>query len=387
MSEPMAVNGDMAIALAWKQIDPDVVAAYPITPQTIIVEAFSDFVANGEVNTEYVCAESEHSALTICVGASAAGARVATATASAGLAFMWEMLYISASMKVPIVMAVANRTLSGPINIHCDHSDAMGGRDSGWLQLFGENVQEAYDNTLIGFRIAEDMRVRLPIMTCIDGFIITHALERFEILDDDVVKKYVGPFQAVRPLLDVKNPTTYGPLAMPDYYYELKYQVQASMDASIDVAREAMADFEKISGRKYDLVEGYRTEDAEYVMVAMGSTAGTMRFVVDQLRAQGKKVGAVKVRMFRPFPAADMAKFLEGKKAVAVMDRAMSPGTGSPLYMDVLESVSRIKNPPRVNDYVYGLGGRDLIPGQLTTIFEEIMSGKGERVNFMGVRK
>jgi pyruvate ferredoxin oxidoreductase alpha subunit len=387
MSEPMAVNGDTAIAMAWKQIDPDVVAAYPITPQTIIVEAFSDYVANGEVNTEYVCAESEHSALTICVGASAAGARVATATASAGLAFMWEMLYISASMRVPIVMAVANRTLSGPINIHCDHSDAMGGRDSGWLQLFGENVQEAYDNTLIAFRIAEDMRVRLPIMTCIDGFIITHALERFEILDDDVVKKYIGPFQATRPLLDVKNPTTYGPLAMPDYYYELKYQVQASMDASFDVAREAMADFEKISGRKYDLLEGYRTEDAEYVMVAMGSTAGTMRFVVDQLRAHGKKVGAVKVRMFRPFPAADMAKFLEGKKAVAVMDRAMSPGTGSPLYMDVLESVSRLKSPPRVSDYVYGLGGRDLIPGQLTTIFEEIMSGKGERVNFMGVRK
>lgn len=387
MSEPMACNGDMAIALAWKQIDPDVVAAYPITPQTIIVEAFSDFVANGEVNTEYVCAESEHSALTICVGASAAGARVATATASAGLAFMWEMLYISASMRVPIVMAVANRTLSGPINIHCDHSDAMGGRDSGWLQMFGENVQEAYDNTLIAFRIAEDMRVRLPIMTCIDGFIITHALERFEILDDDIAKKYVGAFKAVRPLLDIKNPTTYGPLAMPDYYYELKYQVQASMDAAVGVAREAMADFAKISGRKYDLVEGYRTEDAEYVMVAMGSTAGTMRFVVDQLRAQGKKVGAVKVRLFRPFPAADMAKFLEGKKGVAVMDRAMSPGTGSPLYMDVLESVSRLKSPPKVSDYVYGLGGRDLIPGQLTKVFEEVMAGKGERVNFMGVRK
>ncbi|MDD1772716.1 MAG: pyruvate ferredoxin oxidoreductase [Methanomassiliicoccales archaeon] len=387
MSEPMACNGDMAIALAWKQIDPDVVAAYPITPQTIIVEAFSDFVANGEVNTEYVCAESEHSALTICVGASAAGARVATATASAGLAFMWEMLYVSASMRVPIIMAVANRTLSGPINIHCDHSDAMGGRDSGWLQMFGENVQEAYDNTLIAFRIAEDMRVRLPIMTCIDGFIITHALERFEILDDDVAKKYVGPFQPLRPLLDIKNPTTYGPLAMPDYYYELKYQVQASMDAAVGVAREAMADFAKISGRKYDLVEGYRTEDAEYVMVAMGSTAGTMRFVVDQLRARGKKVGAVKVRLFRPFPAADMAKFLEGKKGVAVMDRAMSPGTGSPLYMDVLESVSRLKSPPRVSNYVYGLGGRDLIPEQLTTVFEEVMAGKGERVNFMGVRK
>ncbi len=387
MSEPMAINGDMAIAMAWKQIDPDVVAAYPITPQTIIVEAFSDFVANGEVNTEYVCAESEHSALTICVGASAAGARVATATASAGLAFMWEMLYVTASMRMPIIMAVANRTLSGPINIHCDHSDAMGGRDSGWLQMFGENVQEAYDNTIMAFRIAEDMRVRLPIMTCLDGFIITHALERLEMLDDKTVKDFIGPFKPVRPLLDVKVPTTFGPLAMPDYYYELKYQVQTSMEAALDVAKKTMDDFAKVSGRKYQLVEGYRIEDADYVMVAMGSTAGTMRYVVDQLRAQGRKVGALKVRLFRPFPAADVAKLLEGKKAVAVMDRAMSPGTGSPLYMDVLQSISRMKDPPRVSNYVYGLGGRDLIPGQLTEVFEEIMAGKGERINFMGVRK
>jgi len=386
MSEQMAVNGDTAIAMAWKQINPDVVAAYPITPQTIIVEAFSDYVHDGEVDTEYVCAESEHSALSICVGASAAGSRVATATASAGLAFMWEMLYIAASMRTPIVMAIANRTLSGPINIHCDHSDAMGARDSGWVQLFGENVQEAYDNTLMGFRIAENMKVRLPTMTCIDGFIITHALERFEPLDTDVARKFVGPYHAVRPLLDLKNPTTYGPIAMPDYYFEIKYQQAAAMKEALEVTKNVMAEFAEVSGRKYDLVEGYKLEDAEYVVVSMGSTAGTLRFVVDKLRAEGKKVGALKIRLFRPFPVDDVAKLLEGKKAVAVMDRAMSPGTGGALYSDILQSVHDLKDGPKVINYIYGLGGRDVMPGQLTEVFETLMNGGGERINYMGVR-
>jgi pyruvate ferredoxin oxidoreductase alpha subunit len=387
MSEPMAVNGDTAIAMAWKQINPDVVAAYPITPQTIIVEAFSDYVHDGTVDTEYVCSESEHSAMSICIGASAAGARVATATASAGLAFMWEMLYIAASMRTPIVMAIANRTLSGPINIHCDHSDAMGARDSGWVQIFGENVQEAYDNTLIAFRIAEDMRVRLPTMSCIDGFIITHALERFEPLDDSTVKNFVGEFKPVRPLLDIKTPTTYGPIAMPDYYYEIKYQLVVAMENTLTVAREVMAEYAKISGRQYDLIEGYRTDDAEYVVVAMGSTAGTLRYVVDQLRAEGHKVGVVKVRLFRPFPDEDMTKMLKGKKAVAVMDRAMNPGTGGALYLDTLQSVSSMKNAPKISNYIYGLGGRDVMPEQLKEVFHEIMDGSGERVNYMGVRK
>jgi len=387
MSKPIAVNGDTAIAMAWKQINPDVVAAYPITPQTIIVEAYSDYVADGLVDTEYICAESEHSALSICVGSSAAGARVATATASAGLAFMWEMLYVSASMRTPIVMAVANRTLSGPINIHCDHSDAMGARDSGWLQIFGENVQEAYDNTLMAFRIAENMRVRLPIMTCLDGFIITHALERFEPLEDEKAKAFVGPYQPVRPLLDVKSPTTYGPIAMPEYYYEIKYQLVTAMENAMDVARQVMAEYGELTGRRYGLVEGYRTEDAEYLMVAMGSTAGTVRFVVDQLRAEGKKVGAVKVRLFRPFPTKDLIELLMGKKAVAVLDRAMSPGTGAPLYMDVVEAASRMKRPPQISNYIYGLGGRDIMPEQLSSVFEEIIEGKGERINYLGVRK
>lgn len=387
MTEPMSVNGDTAIAMAWKQINPDVVAAYPITPQTIIVEAFSDYVADGEVDTEYVCAESEHSALSICVGASAAGARVATATASAGLAFMWEMLMIASAMRTPIVMAIANRTLSGPINIHCDHSDAMAARDTGWVQIFGENVQEAYDNTLIAFRIAEHMKVRLPTMSCIDGFIITHALERFEPLETEQVKSFIGPYQAVRPLLDIKNPTTYGPIAMPDYYFEIKYQLIDAMAAAMDVARDVMVEYAKLSGRKYDLVEGYRTDDAEYVVVAMGSTSGTLRYVVDQLRQQGHKVGSIKIRLFRPFPFDDIAALLKGKKAVVVMDRAMSPGTGGALYSDVLQSVSFMKNAPRVTNTIYGLGGRDVMPEQLEGVFKEMMAGEGERINYMGVRK
>lgn len=386
MSERLAVNGDTAIAMAWKQINPDVVAAYPITPQTIIVEAFSDYVHDGLVDTEYVCAESEHSALSICVGASAAGSRVATATASAGLAFMWEMLYIAASMRTPIVMAIANRTLSGPINIHCDHSDAMGARDSGWIQIFGENVQEAYDNTVMAFRIAEDMKVRLPIMTCIDGFIITHALERFEPLEDEDVRRFIGEFKAVRPLLDIKNPTTYGPIAMPDYYFEIKYQQAMAMQEALKVTRQVMQEFGALSGRRYELVEGYRLDDAEYVVVAMGSTAGTLRYVVDKLRAEGKKVGVMKIRLFRPFPAEDVARSLKGKKAVAVMDRAMSPGSGGALYSDVLQSVHDLKDAPKVTNYIYGLGGRDVMPDQLAEVFEDLMRGRGERINYMGVR-
>ncbi len=386
MGESLAINGDAAIALAWKQVNPDVVAAYPITPQTIMVEAFSDYVSDGQVDTEYICAESEHSALSICIGASAAGARVATATASAGLAFMWEMLYIAASMRTPIVMAIANRALSGPINIHCDHSDSMGARDSGWVQMFGENVQEAYDNTIMAFRIAEHMKVRLPVMTCIDGFIITHALERLELLDTETVQRFIGPYQAVRPLLDVKNPTTYGPFAMPDYFYEIKYQQAVAMEAALGVTREVMAEFAEVSGRKYDVVEGYRLDDADHVIVAMGSTAGTLRYVVDQLRAKGKKVGSMKIRLFRPFPAEDVANMLRGKKAVAVMDRAMSPGTGGALFSDVLQSVHYLPDMPEVTNYIYGLGGRDVMPEQLEGVFEEIMAGRGEHINYMGVR-
>lgn len=382
----VAMNGDQAIALAWKQIDPDVVAAYPITPQTIIVEAFSEFVADGLVNTEYVCAESEHSAMSLCIGASAAGARVATATASAGLAFMWETLYIASSMRLPIVMAVANRALSGPINIHCDHSDAMGARDSGWIQLFGENVQEAYDDSLMAFRIAEHMDIRLPIMTCLDGFIVTHSLERLETLPDDVVKKFVGEFKWKRSLLDIKNPTTMGPFDWTDYYFEHKYQQAEAMKRVPAVVKSVSEEFARLSGRKYDLIEPYKLDDADYALVAMGSTAGTLKEVVDGLRAEGKKVGSLKLRLFRPFPAEELAKTLEGLKGVAVLDRALSIGAAGPIFPELRSALFETSKRPRITNYIYGLGGRDIKPEELRTVYNQLMHNQGETVNYLGVR-
>jgi len=384
--EKVAMNGDQVIALAWKQIDPDVVAAYPITPQTIIVEAFSEFVADGLVNTEYVCAESEHSAMSMCIGASAAGARTATATASAGLAFMWEMLYIASGMRLPIVMAVANRALSGPINIHCDHSDAMGARDSGWVQIFGENVQEAYDNTIMAFRIAEHMDIRLPTMTCLDGFIVTHSLERFEPLPDETVKKFVGEFKYKRSLLDVKNPTTFGPFDWTDYYFEHKYQQVDAMRHVIPVINQVQDDFAKVSGRRYSIIEPYRLDDADYAVVAMGSTAGTLKDIVDELRAEGKKVGSIKLRLFRPFPAQELAKTLEGLKGVAILDRAVSIGASGPLFPEVRSALYEAKDKPKLKNYIYGLGGRDIKPEELKHVYKQLIYNEGETVNFLGVR-
>jgi pyruvate ferredoxin oxidoreductase alpha subunit len=386
MVEQLVFNGDQAIAYSWKQINPDVVASYPITPQTIIVENFSEFVANGEVDTEYVCAESEHSAMSLCIGASAAGARVATATASAGLAFMWEVLYIASAMRLPIVMTVANRALSGPINIHCDHSDAMGARDAGWIQMFGENVQEAYDDSLMSFRIAENMKVRLPVMNCIDGFIVTHALEKFIPLEDSAVKKYVGDFKAVRPLLDMINPTTYGPFTFTDYYFEHKYQLVEAMKEAMPVIKDTLKEFGHMTGRHYDVVEGYRTEDADYVVMAIGSTAGTLKYVVDQMRLEGHKVGSIKVRLFRPFPFEEIAKILEGKKAVAVMDRAISMGSTGPMFPEVRSALYESKHRPAMHNYIYGLGGRDVRPEELMGVFKQLINGTAQTVNFMGVR-
>ncbi|MEM0448526.1 MAG: pyruvate ferredoxin oxidoreductase [Methanomassiliicoccales archaeon] len=384
--ERVAMNGDQAIALAWKQINPDVVAAYPITPQTIIVEAFSEYVADGLVDTEYVCAESEHSAMSMCIGASAAGARTATATASAGLAFMWEMLYIASGMRLPIIMAVANRALSGPINIHCDHSDAMGARDSGWIQIFGENVQEAYDNAIMAFRIAEHMDIRLPTMTCLDGFIITHSLERFEPILDDEVKKFVGEFRYKRSLLDVKNPTTFGPFDWTDYYFEHKYQQVDAMRHVIPIVKQVQEEYAKISGRKYDIIEPYRMEDADYAVIAMGSTAGTLKEIVDELRSEGKKVGSIKLRLFRPFPSKELADILEGLKGVGVMDRAISMGATGPLFPEVRSALYERKERPNVKNYIYGLGGRDIRPEEIKHVYKQLIYDEGETVNFLGVR-
>lgn len=382
----LAMNGDQAVALSWKQINPDVVASYPITPQTIIVEAFSDYVADGTVDTEYICSESEHSSMSMCIGASAAGARAVTATASAGLAYMWEMLYIAASMRVPVVMTVANRALSGPINIHCDHSDAMGARDSGWIQIFGENVQEAYDNSIMSFRIAEHMDVRLPVMNCLDGFIVTHAIESLAPLEDDQVKRFVGEFKPVLPLLNVKEPHSFGPFDMPEYYYEHKYAQAMAMEKVFGVVREVQEEYAKLTGRKYDFLECYRCEDADYVTVSMGSTAGTMKQVVDDLRAQGHKVGSVKLRLFRPFPYQEVAKVLEGRKGVAVMDRAISFGASGPLFADVRSAMFDNRAHPRTVNYVYGLGGRDVGVEDLKKVYHDLESGQANVINYLGVK-
>lgn len=383
----LAINGDSAIALAWKQIDPDVCAAYPITPQTIIVEKFSDYVANGEVGTEFVCVESEHSALTVCTSSCSAGARTFTATSSQGLAYMWEMLPITSAMRVPLIMAVANRAISGPININNDHGDVMSARDCGWIQLFAENVQEAYDMAVLAPRIAEHADVQLPVMTNIDGFILTHAIERMKPLDDKVVKDFVGEFKPFKPLLDYKNPVSHGLMDGPDFYFEHKYQMVQAMQKAVPVIEKVFADFEKISGRKYNLVEKYRCDDAEYVAVALGSAFGTMKAAVDELRENGIKVGVCMPRVFRPWPAEQLAKILDGKKAVIIMDKHLSVGAYGPMYPEVTAALNGCKKIPKAYNYIYGLGGKDVKVSGYESVFKDVIAGKAKTVNYLGVKE
>ncbi len=357
----MTLTGNQAVALAMKQINPDVVAAYPITPQTEVVQTFSEYVANGEVVTEFVTAESEHSAMSAAIGAAAAGARAMTATSSQGLALMWEMLYIASSYRLPIVMPVVNRALSGPINIHCDHSDAMGARDAGWIQLYSENPQEAYDNLIQAVRIAEDRRVLLPVMVCQDGFITSHGLENLEVLDDAVVREFLGEYRAAITLLDKDRPITMGPLALQDYYFEFKVQQAEAMRRAPEVIEEVGQAFGQLSSRQYGFFETYQLEDAEAAIVALGSTAGTARVAVDRLRRDGLKVGLLKLRVFRPFPATRLVEVLTGKAVVAVLDRAESlSGMGGPVFTEFRSAFYDLSSRPLFVNYIYGLGGRDI---------------------------
>lgn len=388
------LSGNEAVAMAMKQINPDVVAAFPITPSTEIPQYFSTFVADGAVDTEFVAVESEHSAMSACIGAQAAGGRAMTATSANGLALMWECLYIAACSRLPIVMAVVNRTLSGPLNIHNDHSDSMGARDSGWIQLYSENNQEAYDNMLMANRIAEHPDVLLPVMVCQDGFITSHAIENIELLEDDKVKAFVGEYKAAEYLLNKENPISMGPLDHFTHCFEHKrQQAQAMMNAK-KVILEVSEEFAKLTGRKYGLFEEYKTEDAEVCMVVLNSTAGTAKFVVDQLRAQGKKVGLIKPRVFRPFPVDEIAAALSKYKAVAVMDKADSfNAAGGPLFTDVTSALySKGFFGPKVVNYIYGLGGRDVKTTDLEFVFEKILdiasTGRVDSVyNYLGVRE
>jgi pyruvate ferredoxin oxidoreductase alpha subunit len=383
------LTGHQAVAEAMRQIEPDVVAAYPITPQSEIMHYFAEFVANGKVRTELITVESEHSAMSACIGAAVAGARTMTATASQGLALMIEIVYIASAMRCPIVMAIANRALSGPINIHCDHSDAMLGRDAGVAQLFAEDAQEAYDFMIMAPRIAEHPEVLLPVWVNLDGFTLTHTADVVELLEDELVKEFVGEYKPRYPLLDVDHPTTQGPFALPEYYFELKRQQVDAMASVPRVLLEVQAEFAKLSGREYQgFFEPYHLDDAEYAMVVMGSTAGTAKEAVDRLRERGEKVGLLKLWLFRPFPREEVAAALEGKEAVAILDRAFSLGSFGPLFLEVSSALYEAERRPRLYNYTYGLGGRDTTAKQLEEVFHQIQDERlSKEMHYINLRE
>ncbi len=361
------LTGGEAIAHAMRQIDPDVVPVYPITPQTPIIQGFAKFVADGRAHAELVNVESEHSAMSAAIGSALAGARTITATSSQGLALMAEIVYIAASMRAPIVMALGNRALSGPINIHCDHSDSMLIRDSGVVQLFAENAQESYDLMVMAPRIAEHPDVLLPVLVCLDGFTITHSAEPVELLRDEDVARFVGEYAIPHPVLDTAHPSSQGPFAMPDYYFEFRRQQGAAIEAALPVLAEVAEELEQLSGRHYGALESYRLEGARRVMIALGSTAGTVKDVVDELRAEGEPVGMVEVHSFRPFPAAMIRAALADVESAIVLDRADSPGGAPPLFAETAAAL--YGSGVELNGHVYGLGGRDLHPVDVRAIF------------------
>ena len=397
----MGLNGDEASAYATKQVNPDVVAAYPITPQTIIVERFSEYVADGLVDTEFVPVESEHSAMSCSVGASAAGARAFTATAANGLALMWEILYIASSLRLPIVMAVANRALSGPINIHNDHSDAMGARDSGWIQVYCENAQEVYDASITAWRIGEHLKVQLPVMVCLDGFTLSHTMENVMTLPDEAVKKFVGEREFVKVeghlgeaelRLNPDAPLTMGPLDLQDFYFEHKmHQVEAMADA-LKVIRDVEKEYAKVSGRMYEYVEPYLMDDAEVAVIGMGSAMGTVRYVVDELRAEGVKAGMIKLRLFRPFPVADLKKAVGSVPVLGVMEKCISFGApASPLMEEIMTTYYHDEEKPMMANYVVGLGGRDVSPTMVREMYGSLLKAKkagkvSKTMSYIGVR-
>ncbi len=385
------LTGDAAIAHALKQSSVDVLAAYPITPQTIIVEDFQKFAADGEIKTKVIPVESEHSAMSACVGASAVGARVATASASAGLALMWEILYCASGMRMPIVLTIANRALSAPINIHNDWSDTYGARDSGFIQLYCQSGQEAYDTTIMAFKIAEDHNVLLPIIVAIDGFILSHNVERVEMLPTEAVHKFLGerePFVSINP----DKPMTMGPLALTDYYFEFKEQQDRAMYEVPAVFKKVEAEFEKMTGRKYGMFEEYKTDDAEIIILTHSTPGGTAKVVADALREQGEKVGVLRLRMFRPFPSKEIAESVKNAKAVVVLEKCLSFGAPSnPLAMEVRTALYDQEKRPMVTDFVIGLGGRDVPPTTIVEAIEKtkgyLKAGKAPLYETLGVRK
>jgi pyruvate ferredoxin oxidoreductase alpha subunit len=372
------LTGGEAVAHAMRQVDPDVVPVYPITPQTPIIQGFAKFVADGKAHGELVDVESEHSAMSAAIGSALAGARTMTATSSQGLALMAEVVYIAAAMRAPIVMALGNRALSGPINIHCDHSDSMLIRDSGVVQLFVENAQEAYDMTVLAPRLAERPDVLLPVLICQDGFTITHSAEPVELLADAAVRRFVGDYDVPHPLLDLARPSTQGPFAMPDYYFELRRAQVAALEAALPAFTDVSGELTRLTGRPLTTVERYRLDDADTVVVALGSTAGTVKEGVDLLREEGERVGLLRIVSFRPFPRRAVAGALGAARSVIVLDRADSPGGAPPLLAEVASVL--YGSGADLRGHVYGLGGRELHPEDL----HDIVSGAAP--TYVGLR-
>lgn len=387
------LSGNEAVAEALRQINPDVFPAFPITPSTEIPQYFASFVANGKVDTEFIPVESEHSSMSAAIGASAAGARALTATSSCGLAFMWEELYIAASNRLPLALALVNRALSGPININCDHSDSMGARDSGWIQIYAENNQEAYDNMVQAFRISEHKDVKLPIMICQDGFITSHAVENIELLEDEEVRSFVGEYKPENYLLNPDCPMAVGPYSVTDYYMEAKRNQAEGMRHVEQVVLDVAEEFAQLSGREYGLFEACRLEDAERAVVMIGSAAGTTKDAIDRLREKGEKVGLLKIRLYRPFPADAIAEALKNVKAVAVMDRAEGYSNhGGPLGADVMAALFRARSTALATNIIYGLGGRDVRVEDMEQVFEDLQTmidqnDAGETYRYMGLRE
>ena len=392
MSIRERLSGNEAVATAMKQINPDVVAAFPITPSTEIPQYFSTFVANGSVDTEFVAVESEHSAMSACIGAQAAGARAMTATSANGLSLMWEMIYIASSLRLPIVLNLVNRAVSGPLNIHNDHSDAMGVRDAGWVMLFSENNQEAYDNTLMANRIAENKDVQLPIMVCQDGFITSHSIENIELEEDSEVKKFVGEYHPEHYLLNKQEPIAVGPLDLQAYLFEHKAQQAEALKNAKKVILDVSKEFEALTGRHYGLFEEYKLDDAEIAIVCMNSTAGTTKYVVDNLRSKGIKAGLLKIRVYRPFPGEEVAKALSHLKAIAVLDKSDSLNAiGGALFEDVSSSMYVNNSHVPMCNYVYGIGGRDTTANDIESVYTDLIeiakNGKVENpYRYLGLR-
>lgn len=373
MSVRDRLSGNEAIATAMRQINPDVFAMFPITPSTEVPQYFAQYVADGKVDTEFICVESEHSSMSACIGAEAAGCRAITATSSAGLSFMNEVLYVAASARLPIVLAVACRALTGPININHDYSDSMAERDSGFIQIYAENNQEAYDNYLQAHRIAETADVRLPVMICEDGFITSHALENIDLEEDEAVKAFVGEYHPENYLLKHENPLAVGPYGTSPYYMEARVAQAEAMKNAKRAILDVAADFEKTFGRKYGLFEAYCMEDAEVAIVLMGSSAGTAKAAVAELRDKGIKAGLVKIRVFRPFPGEELAEVLQNCKAVAVLDKSEGfSACGGPLFAETASACINLSQRPKMVDIVYGLGGRDFTVDQAKRVFARL---------------